>query len=236
MNNCCGATPWPWKWMSCTMVTFPWTNDHYNNDLDCQGHALEIDNFNYHHWISWPCKHIHNNYTHKNSVEKSQIQGGCNNLQDCVIAVSKWFPSNRLQLNARKTELLWFETVTKLRKLDPALRCLTVAPMSFNQSTSSGISRSTLILISRWKHTSCHAGPASSIFVDYDIRRSFGRDVTKILHHKINILIKRAANPITGNSKLSRDIQKWPTMGVWSFHCEINNKFSFLITLIKLVH
>ena len=47
-------------------------------------------------------------------------------LQDCVVAVSKWCASKRLQLNAKKTELLWFGSVIELRKVDPALRCLTV--------------------------------------------------------------------------------------------------------------
>ena len=45
-------------------------------------------------------------------------------LQDCVVAVSKWCASKRLQLNA-KTELLWFGSVTELRKVDPSLRSLT---------------------------------------------------------------------------------------------------------------
>ena len=47
-------------------------------------------------------------------------------VQDCVVAVSKWCASKRLQLNAKKTELLWFGSVTELRKLDPSLRSLTV--------------------------------------------------------------------------------------------------------------
>ena len=47
-------------------------------------------------------------------------------LQDCVIAFSNWCASKRLQLNAKKTEVLWFGTVVELRKVDPADRCLTV--------------------------------------------------------------------------------------------------------------
>ena len=47
-------------------------------------------------------------------------------VQDCVVAVSKWCASKRLQLNAKKTELLWFGSVTELRKVDPSLRSLTV--------------------------------------------------------------------------------------------------------------
>ena len=47
-------------------------------------------------------------------------------LQVCVVAVSKWCASKRLQLNDKKTELLWFRSVTELRKVDPFLRSLTV--------------------------------------------------------------------------------------------------------------
>ena len=47
-------------------------------------------------------------------------------LQDCVIAVSRLCASKRLQLNAKKTELLWFGSGAQLLKVDPALRCLTV--------------------------------------------------------------------------------------------------------------
>ena len=47
-------------------------------------------------------------------------------LQDCVIAVSNWCASKRLQLNAKKTEVLWFGTAVGLRKVDPADRCLTI--------------------------------------------------------------------------------------------------------------
>ena len=35
-------------------------------------------------------------------------------LPDCVVAVSKWCAFKRLQLNAKKTELLWFGSVTEL--------------------------------------------------------------------------------------------------------------------------
>ena len=48
------------------------------------------------------------------------------NLQECVVAVSNWCASKRLQLNAKKTEVLWFGTAVGLRKVDPADRCLTI--------------------------------------------------------------------------------------------------------------
>ena len=47
-------------------------------------------------------------------------------LQDCIIAVSNWCASKRLQLNAKKTEVLWFGSVAGLRKVDAADRRLTV--------------------------------------------------------------------------------------------------------------
>ena len=47
-------------------------------------------------------------------------------LQNCVVAVSKWCASKRLQLNVKKTELLLFGSVTELRKVDPSLRGFTV--------------------------------------------------------------------------------------------------------------
>ena len=47
-------------------------------------------------------------------------------LQECVIAVSDWCASERLQLNAKKTEVLWFGTAVRLRKVDPAHICLTI--------------------------------------------------------------------------------------------------------------
>ena len=47
-------------------------------------------------------------------------------LKDCVVTVSKWCASKHLQLNAKNTELLWFGSVTELRKVDPSLRSLTV--------------------------------------------------------------------------------------------------------------
>ena len=47
-------------------------------------------------------------------------------LQDCISAVSNWCASKRLQLNAKKTEVLWFGSVAGLRKVDAADRRLTI--------------------------------------------------------------------------------------------------------------
>ena len=47
-------------------------------------------------------------------------------LQDCIIAISEWCASKRLQLNAKKTKVLWFGSVAGLRKVDAADRRLTI--------------------------------------------------------------------------------------------------------------
>ena len=71
MNRCCGATPWPWRWRSCPMVTYPWTN----NDLDFQSHPIEIEHFNYHHWFPWPRKHTHEQFYTKIRSESHRSRG-----------------------------------------------------------------------------------------------------------------------------------------------------------------
>ena len=56
-------------------------------------------------------------------------------LHDCVIAASNWCASKRLQLNAKKTEVLWFGKAVGLRKVDPAGRYVSLSVLtSFNQS------------------------------------------------------------------------------------------------------
>ena len=48
------------------------------------------------------------------------------NLQECIIAISSWCTSKHLQLNAKKTEVLWFRSVVNLRNVSHADRCLTI--------------------------------------------------------------------------------------------------------------
>ena len=86
---------------------------------------------------------------------------------------------------------------TKLRKVNPALRCLTVGTDVIQPVD---VVRDLEVYFDSHLTMKAHElpGHASSIFVVYDIRRSLGRDVTKILHPKINIMIKRVAIPITG--------------------------------------
>ena len=66
----------------------------------------------------------------KHNLFADDMQGHPRNadsrLQDCVIAVSNWCASKRLQLNAKKTEVLWFGTAVGRCKVDPADRCLTI--------------------------------------------------------------------------------------------------------------
>src|SRR6218665_3617202 len=50
------------------------------------------------------------------------------NIQECIAAVSSWCASKRLQLNTKKTEVLWFGSATTLRQVTRANRCLTIGP------------------------------------------------------------------------------------------------------------
>lgn len=50
------------------------------------------------------------------------------NIQECIAAVSSWCASKRLQLNTKKTEVLWFGSAANLRQVTRADRCLTIGP------------------------------------------------------------------------------------------------------------
>src|SRR6218665_2198978 len=50
------------------------------------------------------------------------------NIQECVAAVSSWCASKRLQLDTKKTEVLWFGSAANLRQVTRADRCLTIGP------------------------------------------------------------------------------------------------------------
>ena len=45
------------------------------NDLEFQGHAMEIEQFNYHHWIPWPRNYTHEKF-HKKFGREDQNPGG----------------------------------------------------------------------------------------------------------------------------------------------------------------
>ena len=43
------------------------------NDLEFQGHVIEMENFNYHHWIPWSRNYTHEKFHKK--IGKTKIQG-----------------------------------------------------------------------------------------------------------------------------------------------------------------
>ena len=45
------------------------------NDLEFQDHVIEIENFNYHHWIPWPRNYTHEKF-HKKIGREDQNPGG----------------------------------------------------------------------------------------------------------------------------------------------------------------
>ena len=101
-------------------------------------------------------------------------------LQDCVVAVSKWCGSKRLQLKAKKTELLRFGSVTELRKVDLSLRSLTVGTNVIQQVD---VVRDLGVYFDSHLTMKAHvARVARTCFYHLrrqrSIRRSLGRDVT----------------------------------------------------------
>ena len=50
------------------------------------------------------------------------------NKQECISAASGWCTSKRLQLNAKKTGVLWFGSVANLCNVSNADRCLPISP------------------------------------------------------------------------------------------------------------
>ena len=54
------------------------------------------------------------------SGDPSDISVIVTGVEDCVSDVSSWSAAKRLQLNATKTESLWFGSETNLRKLSSA--------------------------------------------------------------------------------------------------------------------
>ena len=60
------------------------------------------------------------------SGDPSDISVIVTGVEDCVSDVSSWSAAKQLQLNATKTEILWFGSETKLRKLSPENRVISV--------------------------------------------------------------------------------------------------------------
>jgi len=60
------------------------------------------------------------------AVSADEIHVGRQRLTSCISDLQDWCASRRLQLNAAKTELIWFGTRTSLRRLTSADRTLTI--------------------------------------------------------------------------------------------------------------
>jgi hypothetical protein len=52
----------------------------------------------------------------------SECNSFINKLQECAVAVSDWCKSKRLQLNAKKTECMFFGTAINLQKIPTAMK------------------------------------------------------------------------------------------------------------------
>jgi len=66
-------------------------------------------------------------------IAKSPIRStdvACRQLENCVAAVQQWCASRRLQLNADKTELIWFGSAAQLEHLQAESVGLTIAGLS----------------------------------------------------------------------------------------------------------
>jgi len=68
------------------------------------------------------------------AVSSDEIQVARQRLTSCISVLRDWYASRRLQLNASKTELIWFGTRTSLRRLSYADRTLTIDSMDVQPS------------------------------------------------------------------------------------------------------
>ena len=60
------------------------------------------------------------------AVPRNEIHVAGQRLTSCISDLRDWCASRRLELNASKTELIWFGTRTSLRRLSSADRTLTI--------------------------------------------------------------------------------------------------------------
>ena len=53
----------------------------------------------------------------QNHMHLESIQANCWKMEQCVAAIKDWCSSRRLQLNADKTEVIWFGSRVNIKKL-----------------------------------------------------------------------------------------------------------------------
>ena len=53
----------------------------------------------------------------QNRMRLETIQANCRKMEQCVDAIKAWCSSRRLQLNADKTEVIWFGSRANIKKL-----------------------------------------------------------------------------------------------------------------------
>jgi len=73
----------------------------------------------------------------------SRVHELTSDLGVCATAVNNWCASKRLQLNTKKTEVMWFGSATNLNKLSPTDKLIQVGPDTNHHPLSSGTSEST---------------------------------------------------------------------------------------------
>ena len=106
------------------MVTYPRTN----NDLKFQSHAIEIESFNYRHWISRLRKHI--TISQNISVEKSQIQGvassplAVNVCRNSLVVIGLWWWHTMPHWSTSSE--FRYTCLTEARRLSPPLNAFII--------------------------------------------------------------------------------------------------------------
>src|SRR5664279_4486490 len=65
----------------------------------------------------------------------SKVSNVTAELGDCMSAVNDWCASKRLQLNTKKTEVMWFGSATNLNKLSTGDKLIHVGPDTIQPTT-----------------------------------------------------------------------------------------------------
>ena len=114
------------------------------------------------------------------SAPPSQVQSTALRLQRCIADVADWCRSRRLQLNAVKTELLWFGSSSSLRRLSQSTRAVVVGTEVLQPAESF---RDLGVHLDRKLSMQTHVAKVTQICFfqlrrQHQIRRLLGRDVT----------------------------------------------------------